>query len=140
MPDLVGKVDDWAAVEVRKEEAKRNPDENKIQAIYDRAECLQTFCDGVSLEGENGVREVIRRIEEMFTDDKNAPGVKLSSVHKAKGLEAHRVFLLQPKGKEVIPAWLARKSPMDNEQARNLLYVAVTRAIDELYLVYGVEE
>lgn len=50
----------------------------------------------------------------------------LSTVHKAKGLEWKNVYLLRP---DLIPAPFA-SSPEDLEQENNLLYVAVTRAID----------
>ena len=70
---------------------------------------------------------VIRKIESIFTDDKTSPGIKMSSIHKSKGLEADNVFLLQPKGASII--W-AKKGTKDweLEQMRNLAYVAITRA------------
>ncbi len=65
------------------------------------------------------------------------PRVVLSTVHQAKGLEWHTVFVV----------WLAdgmfphQRSLVDEdrqaiEEERRLFYVAVTRARDELYLVY----
>lgn len=73
------------------------------------------------------------KITEMFTDDKNRPGVRLSSIHKAKGLEAERVFLLEPEGASV-PHPMAR-SKQAKEQEYHLRYVAITRAINELVFV-----
>ena len=60
-------------------------------------------------------------------------GVVFSSIHRAKGLEADRVFLLQPKGAE-IPHPMA-KTAWQKAQERNLLYVAITRAKNELVYV-----
>ncbi|KKK71001.1 hypothetical protein LCGC14_2918360, partial [marine sediment metagenome] len=54
-------------------------------------------------------------------------------VHKAKGLEAKRVFILQPKGAEM-PHKMA-KSKWQIEQEWNCLYIAITRAIEELIYV-----
>lgn len=127
--DLVGKVDDWLQKEMGKENAKRNPSEARLIALQDRADCITTFC-----EGQDTVQDVIRRIESIFTDDKQVPGIRLSSIHKAKGLEAHRVFLLQPKGCGV-PHPMA-KTDWQREQEMNLKYVAITRAIEELTYVY----
>lgn len=63
----------------------------------------------------------------------NPEGVMFSSIHRAKGLEADRVFLLQPKGAE-IPHPMA-KTPWQKGQEMNLLYVAITRAKEELVYV-----
>ena len=128
--ELGQRLTDWQANELAKENAKRNPSETKIQGIDDRVSCLLCFTE------EAGSMEVmVRKIESLFTDDKNGLGIRLSSIHKAKGLEADRVFLLQPKGAAVI--W-ARKDtkPWEMDQMKNLCYVAVTRARKELILVY----
>jgi DNA helicase-2/ATP-dependent DNA helicase PcrA len=67
------------------------------------------------------------------TNEKEA--VNLSSVHQAKGLEFHTVFVI----------WLAdgmfpSSRSLDTrdalEEERRLFYVAITRARDELYLTY----
>jgi len=69
----------------------------------------------------------------VFTDSLDTVGIKLSSIHKAKGLEAHRVFFLRPKGGEC-PHPMA-KTGWQRGQEQNLLYVAITRAIEELVYV-----
>lgn len=126
--DLVGKLDDWLANEQTKENAKRNPNDNKLIAMQDRYDCLLCFTDGVTT-----IDGVIAKIESVFTDDKQSPGIKLSSIHKAKGLEANRVFFLMPKGAEC-PHPMA-KTRWQYEQEMNLKYVAITRAIEELTYV-----
>lgn len=60
-------------------------------------------------------------------------GVLFSSVHRAKGLENNRVFLLKTKDAP-IPHPMA-KTPWQKGQERNLAYVAITRAIQELIYV-----
>ena len=67
---------------------------------------------------------VINRIEAIFKDDQK-DGICLSTIHKAKGLESDRVFIIRP-DKMFLPhcmrvAWMA-------EQEYNLAYVAYTRA------------
>lgn len=126
--DLIQKLDEWLFQERTKENAKRHPNEDRLIALEDRVACLHCFCDGAI-----SVDQVISKIEQMFTDDKTCPGIMLSSVHKAKGLEANRVFLLRPVGSG-IPHPMA-SSPWQVEQEYNLLYVAITRAIHELIYV-----
>lgn len=59
----------------------------------------------------------------------------LSTVHQAKGLEWPVVFI--PHVVEgLIPHWLALREEGGREEERRLLYVAITRAKEELYLSY----
>ena len=67
---------------------------------------------------------VMNRIEAIFKDDQKS-GICLSTIHKAKGLESDRVFIIRPdkmflKHCMSVP-WMA-------EQEYNLAYVAYTRA------------
>jgi len=128
IPDLIQKAEDWLHAELAKEQFKKNPNESRMIVLQDRYDCLISFT-----EGANTVDEVIRRIETIFTDDKKTPGIKLASIHKAKGLESRRVFLLRPRG-AAIPHPMA-KTDWQKEQELNLLYVAITRAIEELVYV-----
>ncbi len=122
--DLMAKLSDWLHRETEKEQAKRMPSENRIQAIQDRYDCIVCFTENMQT-----VEAVVRRIEEIFTDNKTSPGIKLSSIHKAKGLEARRVFILMKTLREdKMQAW-------ECDQEDNLRYVAITRAIEELTYV-----
>lgn len=67
--------------------------------------------------------EVIEKINTLFSDNKKA-GVCLSNIHKSKGLEAERVFIIH---RELMPSKNV-KSPWEREQEQNLIYVAYTRA------------
>jgi DNA helicase-2/ATP-dependent DNA helicase PcrA len=59
----------------------------------------------------------------------------LSTVHQAKGLEWSRVFI--PRLVEgSFPHHRALDEPGGEDEERRIFYVAVTRAMDELYLVY----
>lgn len=128
VPDLVGKVTDWLNSELDKENAKRIPSEGKLIMLSDRADCLLAFADSAT-----SVQDVIDKINSVFSDDSNGSGILLSSVHKSKGLEAKRVFILMPRGASM-PHSMAR-SEWQLEQEYNLKYVAITRAIDELVWV-----
>jgi DNA helicase-2/ATP-dependent DNA helicase PcrA len=72
---------------------------------------------------------VLCKLSELFADDKI--GVTLSTVHKAKGLESNTVYILGP---ELLPAPWA-KSSQEQEQERNIKYVATTRAMRTLISV-----
>jgi len=126
--DLVGKLDDWLHAETEKENRKRMPQEGRLIGLQDRYDCLVCFTESMAT-----VEAVIERIGNVFTDDKHSAGIKLSSIHKAKGLEAQQVFLLEPKG-ATVPHPMA-KSNWQRAQEMNLRYVAITRAIESLVYV-----
>lgn len=75
------------------------------------------------------VEDVEKMIGRMFKND--GEGILLSTIHKSKGLENDRVFIICP---DLIPSQYATK-PWQIEQEDNLLYVAYTRAKKELYIV-----
>lgn len=93
-----------------------------IATINDQVECIRVIKDRSLARGTKGL---ITAIEDLFTDGK--PSVVLSSIHKAKGLEAQRVFLVEPQ-KLANP----RGSGWHLQQEKNLAYVAYTRAEAEL--------
>lgn len=126
--DLESKLSDWYSNECEKENTSRYPNENRLIALQDRYDCLKYF-----IEDQKTVQDVIDKINSIFTDNENTGYIMLSSIHKAKGLEASRVFLLQPVNAP-IPHPMA-KSARSKEQEYNLLYVAITRAIEELVYV-----
>ncbi|MEP6975242.1 MAG: ATP-dependent helicase [Spartobacteria bacterium] len=61
--------------------------------------------------------------------------VNLSSVHQAKGLEFHSVFVIWLTD-GMFPSTRSLETREAIEEERRLFYVAVTRARDELYLTY----
>lgn len=125
VPKLVAKISEWGDKETAKENAKKFPSDARLIAISDRVSCLHCFT-----EDAKSVSDVVRKIEQIFTDDKGRPGILLSSIHRAKGLEASHVFFLMPEGAEC-PHPMS-KSAWQREQEMNLLYVGITRAIKEL--------
>ena len=127
IPDLIGKITVWADMEVEKEQRKKTPDEKRQIHIQDKRDCILTFAQQCST-----LEELASKIDDIFSDRTKA-GIRLSSIHKAKGLEADRVFFLQlPKARCPHPM---AKTPWQYEQEKNLLYVAYTRAIKELIIV-----
>ena len=128
IPDLIEKLCRWLDAETAKENAKKFPSESRLIALADRYDCIVCFTDGQTTPDG-----VVAKIEAVFTDNKDLPGVRLSSIHKAKGLEAHKVYFLQPKGAGC-PHPMA-KGEWQVEQEWNLRYVGITRAIEELVWV-----
>ena len=126
--DLISKLSDWKHAEESKEAAKRNPSEQRLITIQDRYDCLVCFTDEAKT-----VEAVIAKIESVFTDDKAGPGIKLSSIHKAKGLESRQVFFIRTK-EAPCPHPMA-KTAWQREQEMHLLYVGITRAIESLVFV-----
>jgi DNA helicase II / ATP-dependent DNA helicase PcrA len=124
---LLTRLSEWQAKETQAIAAKLDHNADvKYQALSDRVECIEALCEGMAT-----VQEVLARIDQLFQDV--TPGdhsayVLLSSVHRAKGLESHTVRIIRP---ELMPHPMARQ-PWEQEQERNLLYVACTRAISTL--------
>jgi superfamily I DNA/RNA helicase len=126
--DLVVRLDKWLEKERAKELAKKFPSDARVIALEDKAACIRVFAEGCDT-----IEEVLQRVASVFTDNPHQPGIRLSSIHKAKGLEAQRVFFLRPKGAGC-PHPMA-KTPWQQEQETNILYIGVTRAIEELVWV-----
>ena len=141
--ELLAYTETWAETEI-----KRRTDKNskaKIDHIEDHAHCIRVLCEGRMYTGE-----VLQRIESLL---KMPEGDKilLSSVHRAKGLQWDRVFLLMDtfpvnacywlkfaKRKNGAQTWAEKraKACMATEpEERNLLYVAVSRTKKELVYV-----
>jgi superfamily I DNA/RNA helicase len=120
VPDFLKKVEAWLSKQIERLQRTKTP-EKKIEQARDIAETLKALA-----QDTKGMPDVETRINSMFqdTDATSKPCVILSSVHKAKGLEWNRVWLLTEtfrKGKGV--------------EEDNIWYVAVTRAKQSLFLV-----
>ena len=121
VPHLFQRVESWQC-RMRARFGKLSPEEAelKLALVDDQAETIKAIAEGAA-----SVREVLERLESMFKDsEREGPMVVLSSVHKAKGLEWDRVFMLRSTFK---------KRPGLEED--NIHYVAVTRAKRELCVV-----
>ena len=102
--------------------AKRRDQEDRIEQIQDKADSLFAIINGADVET---LEELCHVIDDLFNGTR---GPTFSTVHRAKGLEAPRVFILDP---QLMPSKFARK-PWQVKQENNLIYVAVTRALESL--------
>lgn len=94
------------------------------QVLQDKVDTVIALADGVET-----VMDLSFHIDQVFSDD--VGGVVFSSIHRAKGLEADRVFILRP---DLMPHPMA-KYPWELVQERNVKYVAYTRSKSELAFV-----
>lgn len=110
--------------------------ENYEQRKYDIVELINYSRQFESLDDLLAQLSLLSNTDQQ-NEKEGMPRVTLSTIHQAKGLEWHTVFLI----------WLAdgmfphQRCLDDNsqkglEEERRLFYVATTRAKDQLYLVY----
>lgn len=123
--DLIIKVGEYQVREVARLESTNR--EGQIQSLMDKVECVIALCDGI-----RDLSELRQRISTIF-DDETKTGIILSSVHRAKGDEANRVWILKP---ELMPHPMAQQD-WQQEQEQNIKYVALTRSKDTLIFVQG---
>ncbi len=120
--DLLGDMSTYTNFEVAKLlAAKKN---SRAMSIQDQFNTIVALADGCT-----EIKEIKQKIREVFADDRK--GVTFSSIHKIKGGEAKRVFILEPSS---MPHPLA-SAQWEIEQEFNTIYVAYTRAKEELYFV-----
>lgn len=106
----------------------------KVEKMHDELECITVIAEYLSKEGGERHHSFIRKeIESLFSDDIGDNFIMLSSVHRSKGLEANRVFILEfHKMPFTYPG--KQQSAEQYQQELNLIYVAITRAMQELYI------
>jgi superfamily I DNA/RNA helicase len=121
---------DWNAIQV-KLAMKRTDNEALLMNIEDRTESVLAVYEAAKRNGAKTFEALRAYLQDLFADNHERGTVLLSTIHRSKGLEAERVFLLCP---EKLPHPMA-KSANAKAQEKNLEYVAVTRAMNELYIV-----
>lgn len=103
--------------------------ETQAEALRDRIETILVIAEGCA--DADCVRT---KIMNLFQDSEHErkPTLTLSTVHRSKGREWQRVFIM---GREMyMPSPYARQ-PWQQEQEANLQYVAITRSQNELIYV-----
>lgn len=133
LADLDRRLDVWLVSTEAKSKAKGRPE--LYDNALDQADTLRVLMNRARQLGKRDVADLRTIVSEMFADDVADRFVILSSVHKAKGMEWDRVFLLGRRG--FMPAKFAKLN-WQKVQEDNLIYVAVTRAKRELIEVINV--
>lgn len=98
---------------------------SKITSKLDVIKALEVLSEGLKTS-----EELIEKINQMFSD-KKTNGISLSTIHKAKGLEANNVFIACP---SLMPCKSATQE-WEILQEKNLMYVAYTRAKNKLSFI-----
>ena len=107
---------------------KRVNDVNSLEVIAQRYNELEDFLVDLTLE------PLDERQARTEPEDKDEDKLVLSTIHSAKGLEWHTVFIISLID-GYVPSTYALFTAEEIEEERRLLYVAATRAKQNLYLV-----
>ncbi|PKL82120.1 MAG: ATP-dependent helicase [Ignavibacteriae bacterium HGW-Ignavibacteriae-3] len=119
-PLFIEKYDDWN---------KRKKDLEIFMNLAENYRSLESFLSDMALEPPN------ESLVDVEAEDKEEERLTLSTIHSAKGLEWHTVFILH-----AIEGFFPSAQSMDKlesiEEERRLMYVASTRAKQNLYVCY----
>jgi DNA helicase-2/ATP-dependent DNA helicase PcrA len=115
----------------RDDAPKRMKDLEHFIAITERYTSLEKLLADMALEPPNN------SVGDVLATDREEEGLlTLSTIHSAKGLEWHSVFVIwATEGR--FPS-LYNKSDDEIEEERRLMYVAVTRAKEKLFISYPI--
>ncbi len=147
LSNFIELVDEYAREQEKliSETRKKNPD-LAVSEMHDKVDTAKAFyeayvtkCIDASERHETDpqcdydrtARDFKKYIKGLFTDDENASIIQFMTAHRSKGLEFERVFII---GTDEFPHPKA-KSDQQQRQETNVMYVAITRAINDLYFV-----
>lgn len=123
---FLDKLTDWSDKEIQK--AKVRKADALVAKIEDQVECLQEIA--ATLNGRDPLTMLEAKIDALFSEKVKEQGIlTLSTIHRSKGREWNRVFWLGRDQWQPSP-W-ARQA-WQIEQEVNLMYVAATRAKEQL--------
>ncbi len=108
---------------------KRQKDLEMFQTICERYKSVNSLLSDMALEPPS---ESVSDITPTGSEDEY---LILSTIHSAKGLEWHTVFVMYClEGR--FPSYRSADSPDEMDEERRLMYVACTRAKENLYITY----
>ena len=96
--------------------------QQKLRFLNKKYELWQAECRTIT--------DILKKIKEFISAPSDS--IKLSTIHRAKGLENQRVFIL---GYDELPFKRVYQKDWEKIQEMNLKYVAITRSLEELYLI-----
>jgi len=109
---------------------KRAKDLEQLLGILERYRRLDQFLTDMALEPPN-----ISAEDRLVAGDVEEDRLVLSTIHSAKGLEWHSVFIIWALDGR-FPSLYAMSKDDDMEEELRLMYVAATRAQENLFLTY----
>lgn len=137
--DFIGTIRQYSDSEMIRM-VKKKSSQFKIDSFTDQVDCLKIIAEYLSNESllantKDHHSSILAEINKLFPKDKDIGrhSIILCTVHKAKGLEADNIFIIEfhkmphsgPKGKV--------QSTEQKQQELNILYVAMTRPKKALY-------
>jgi DNA helicase-2/ATP-dependent DNA helicase PcrA len=106
--------------------SERPDGESRLVELWDRLDCVRAILEAFP---STSIDHFAANVDGLFGEGQAA--IELSSVHRAKGLEYDRVFIIEP---ESMPLTWKGQQAWELDQEWNLRYVAVTRAKKSLYI------
>lgn len=103
-------------------------EEQLTELLLDKLEAISSIYS--SRPSAESIEDLTNYIGSLFSDEQAA--VTLATGHRSKGLEAERIFIIHP---EHLPLVWKDQLNWQFEQELNLLYVMLTRAKKELFIV-----
>lgn len=107
--------------------------EVKMANMEDKVEALVSLYDFFSV---TDINQFTAKIAALFVDKTFSATIVLCTVHKSKGLEAERIFILDgDEGRDYWPLRRKGQAAWELDQERNLIYVGSSRPKAEIYLI-----
>jgi len=105
------------------EKSKKMKKEENKQLLYDKIQVLITIYQNKQIKT---IKDLFKTVKQFFTEQNDENNkILLMTIHKAKGLESDNVYFYQPH--------LVKKD--ENEQEKNLYYIALTRSKNKLFFI-----
>ncbi|MCS7052353.1 MAG: ATP-dependent helicase [Ignavibacterium sp.] len=108
---------------------KRQKDLDIFQNIVENYKDIETLLSDLAIE------PIIESVVDIEPESKENEFVTLSTIHSAKGLEWHTVFIIHAV-EGYFPSSRNAEKIEQIEEERRLMYVAVTRAKNNLFILY----
>jgi len=112
---------------------KREPDLEHFVSLAEGYADRQKFLSNLALD------PIELSALEQDEADEDEPPLVLSTIHSAKGLEFHTVFLIRAL-EGTLPSRYAIREPGGVDEELRLFYVAITRAEEELFISYPITQ
>ncbi len=129
LTQLIDRVEKYVTEECERLIQKRKP--GIAAMLGDMGETITFLAQSLKMEGKTQTRDLTELLGGMFSDSggSSSSTILLSTIHKAKGREWEKVFIL---GENQYQPSKYAKQPWMMVQENNLMYVATTRAKDIL--------
>ncbi len=96
---------------------------------------VENYSSVDTLLSDLAIEPIIDSVVDIAAEDKENEFVTLSTIHSAKGLEWHTVFIIHAV-EGYFPSVKSAENPEQLEEERRLMYVAATRAKNNLFITY----